>query len=191
MFFFKHKEKFYQNKKIIIPAAIALGLILLGGLFFVLRKDEKGRMPGADDPRVYEALIMIKDQTSKDPAEDARSNLKAGDVIVIFPEGHSWSSTERISYLLLKLKLKPSDAAKLTEPETREIKEIDRNLLKLKETNGDKSKQKDMGPRKETVRARAYRIKIEKLNFDIQKFWGDHTQPYLEKVFDKGMVEKK
>jgi hypothetical protein len=134
---------------------------------------------------VYEALVMPKDQTNADPQEDARSSLKAGDVMGIFPEGHVWSDTEKQSYLLLKLTLTDAEAQELTQPQTK--------------SSGSPASDKTLGPpsdgmalagkQEETVRARAYRLKIETLQFDPNTIW--KAQPFPDKVFDDKLIEKK
>jgi hypothetical protein len=113
--------------------------------------------------------------------EDARSSLKKGDVIVYFPEGHAWSGTERISYLIVKLKLRPDEAKKLTEAETKKITPP--------APPSPSSADATAGKRMETVRARKYRLDLP--DFDVQKFWGDHAQPFEGKVFDGGAIDKK
>ena len=176
-----------ENPKRTIGFLIGILLIIGGSVWGIIGivKHQKDKNNLENQPRVYEALVAVSDQKSSDPVEDARANLKTGDVISYFPEGHNWSETERISYLIIKLKLKKEDADKLTQAQTKETKEEEG------EKKEGEEKFRDMGPRQETVRARAYRIKIEKLNFDLQKFWENHQQPSPDKIFDKGMIEKK
>jgi hypothetical protein len=174
-----------ENRKRTIAFAAA-AILIVGGIVWgivALVKNKGGEGDRGNQSQVYEALVAVTDQKSGDPAEDARANLKAGDVISIRPEGREWSETERISYLIIKLKLKKEDADKLTQAQTKEVKEE-------KGVKGEE-KGKEMGPRQETVRARAYRLKIEKLDFDLQKFWENQRQPYPDKIFDKGLIEKK
>jgi hypothetical protein len=175
--------EFFKRKKILIPLSVFFILAVIGGAFFVLRQKKELALP-ENQPQVYEALVNIVDQKTKDPVEDARSSLKKGDVIAYFPEGHPWSGTEKISYLIVKIKLRPDEAAKLTEAET---KEINRDLLKLKEN--EKNKAEEIGPERETVRARKYRLDLP--DFDVQKFWGDHVQPFGDRVFDRRIIDKK
>ncbi len=184
----KINRKYKINRKKLAIFIVA-SLLLIAGIIWgivAIVKHYKGGDDPKNQPQVYEALVNIVDQKSNDPVEDSRANLKAGDVIAYFPEGHLWSETERISYLIVKIKLKPDEAAKLTQPQTKEIK---REEAGMKGENGEAPK--DMGPQMETVRARAYRVKIEKLNFDVQKFWENHEQPDQTKIYDGGMIEKK
>ena len=164
---------------------LALGLITVGaGGFFLVKKIFWKPAP----TKVYEALVAVTDQKAADPVEDLRSSLKAGDVLVVLPEGHQWSDTEKTSYLLIKIKLTEDEAQKLTQPEQVERKEAEPSLTK----NSDgSSNSKDRGPQMETVRARAFRLKIETLGFDVQKFWENPVQPYADKTFDWKLAEKK
>jgi hypothetical protein len=165
----------------------------------------------------YELLVAVTDQKASDPAEDLRSALKTGDVMVILPEGHRWSETEKTSYLILKMKLNEEQVLKLTQPETRKV-ELSAEKTKKAELSGRQSSALDekdrksrmetargervetargervetaRGERVETVRARAYRLKIETLGFDVEKFWENQTQPYQDKIYDWKLAEKK
>ena len=159
---------------------LALGVIAIGvGGYFLARKIWKPA-----PKQVYEALVMVTDQKNSDPVEDAKSSLKAGDVLVILPEGHSWSDTEKISYLILKMNLTEDQAQKLLQPEQRK-----RELSSRKSENRELSSQESQ--EMETIRARQYRLKIETLGFDLQKFWENSGQPYADKVFDEKLIEKK
>ena len=170
-------------KKIIIAdpkrAAIFAGIILtvviagiIGGVFFLEKNKTAEENNPENQPQIYEALTQMKDEKNSDPVEDAKSSMKSGDVLAIFPEGHLWSETERISHLILKLKLKQEDADKLVQPSF------------AKATAGEASEQ-------EIVRARKYRLKIEKLDFDMKKIWTGGGQPFQDKVFGEDMVEEK
>lgn len=161
--------------------ALGLAAIITGG-FFLAKKIFWKPAP----TMVYEALVAVTDQKAGDPAEDLRSSLKAGDVLVILPEGHSWSDTEKNSYLLIKMKLTEEQAKNLTQPEQKERKQEARNTEQKAQSKEDSG-----GPQMETIRARAYRLKIETLGFDVQKFWENPVQPYLNQTFDKKLIEKK
>jgi hypothetical protein len=165
---------------------IAIGVLLVAGIVFGILawKKHKDNKNPENQPQVYEALVNIVDQKAGDSAEDARSSLKKGDVIAYFPEGHPWSETESISYLIVKIKLKPDEAAKLTEAETKEIKKE-----KTKEKGPDGKEIEDMGPQMETVRARKYQLNLP--SFDLQKFWENHEQPFKDKVFSGSIINKK
>jgi len=183
-----------SNPKKTIILLSALVLLIAGIVFGVLAwKKYKADHNPANQPQVYEALVNIVDQKSSNPVEDARSSLKKGDVIAYFPAGHPWSETEKISYLIIKIKLRPDEAAKLTQPQTKDVKPDTKNLPK------DKNAPKDMGPpsdakalagkQTETVLARQYRLNLP--SFDLQKFWESHQQPFPDKVFDSGIIQKK
>lgn len=157
---------------------LALGLIaiIIGG-YFLAKKIWKPA-----PTKTYEALVAVTDQKASDPAEDLRSSLKAGDVMVVLPEGHQWSDTEKNSYLLIKMKLTEEQAQNLLAPEQKTVKE---------EVPSGPDGKKETRERQDTIRARAYRLKIESLGFDVQKFWENPVQPYADKIFDWKLAEKK
>lgn len=193
MFKIVNKKRFFT----LIAIVVLLIALSVWGIF-----KYKNRNNPENQEQIYEALVNIVDQKSGDPVEDARSSLKKGDVIAYFPEGHSWSSTEKNSYLIVKLKLKKEDAAKLMEAETKPGKEVE--LPSGSSTSKDKpafwgqekvsatpenKTPKDMGPRQETVRARKYFLDLP--SFDVQKFWETQAQPFGDKVFSASIIDKK
>ena len=110
--------------------AAGVTAIATGGFFLVKKFWPSGPV------LTYEALVAVTDQKNSDPVEDAKSSLKAGDVLVILPEGHSWSDTEKISYLILKINLTEDQAQKLLQPEQRK-----RELSSRKSENRELSSQ--------------------------------------------------
>lgn len=162
---------------------IAIAVLIIAVTIWGIIKFKNRNNP-ENQPQVYEALVNIVDQKAADPIEDARGSLKRGDVISVFPEGHPWSETEKISYLIVKLKITPDDAEKLTRAKTREVKR------KTPEANSesDVANMKDM-KEEEIILARQYQIKLP--DFDTQKFWSTHEQPFKDKVFDDGIIKKK
>jgi hypothetical protein len=132
--------------------------------------------------QLYEALVMPTDQKNPDPVEDAKSSLKRGDVIAIFPAGHQWSQTEEYSYLVIKIKLSPAEAAELVQPKM----QVAKQQIPSGAPAGPKGQKPP--PQMETVLARQYRLKIP--NFDLQKFWGGGGQPFTQ-TFDDGLIQKK
>ncbi len=158
-------KKFFQNKKRFTVLAVAAVLILSGLAFGVC----KYKLAAENKKQLYEALTEMRGE-------------EAGDAIAVLPAGHQWSETERTSYLILKIRLTPEDAAKLTQPETREAKPP-------LGSEASKDEKRDMGPQLETVRARAYRLKIETLDFNLDEIW--KGQPYADKVFDEDLIQKK
>jgi hypothetical protein len=171
-----------ENKKRLV-IFISIAALVIAAIVWGIIKWTGGGGGGPDDAQnqegVYEALIMTVDEAPND--KNSPSALRPGDVMVIFPEGHSWSETERVSYLLLKLKLKKSDADKLVQAKTKKVQVRDA------EPTGENGQ--PMGPEEETVLARQYRLKIEKLDFKASEIW--KGQPYPDKIFDDGMIEKK
>jgi hypothetical protein len=85
----------------------------------------------------------------------------------------------------VKIKLTPTDASKLTQAKTQAIK----NSKTPPTPQGKNGAPKNLGPQTETVLARQYRLKLP--GFDLQKFWSTHQQPFSDKVYDSGMIQKK
>ena len=143
---------------------VAIAILLITGITsgIVAWKKHRNNQKTENQPQVYEALVNIVDQKVTDSVEDARSSLKKGDVIVYFLAGHPWSETEKNSYLILKIRLRPSEAVKLTE-------------AKMKKA--------------EAVLARQYRLEFP--DFDLQKFREDHHQPFSDEIFSEEIIKKK
>jgi hypothetical protein len=166
--------------------------IILGALVVLVVGTSLGWKYLKPQPKkVYEALIAVRSQSNSDPVEDAKNSLKAGDVILILPEGHRWSDTEKFSYLLLKMNLTEKEAQTLVSPE--EKKAVMPKPKTDEEKKQAEARKKAEGDRQqmETVRARQYRIKLEELdkNFDPNILL--ERQPYLDKIYDWKIVEKK
>lgn len=54
---------------------------------------------------IYQIAVVIRDQVHEEKAEDKRSALKYGDILVIENAGHKWSKLEEVSFLILNIKL--------------------------------------------------------------------------------------
>lgn len=172
---------------------ITIAGIIAGAFFWEKNKTAK------EDPenplQVYEALTQMRDESASsadDSIEDAKNSFKTGDVLAIFPEGHPWSETERISYLILKLKLKQEDADKLVLPETKPASKKEKPADASGEASSDAEALADkMASEAEIIRARKYRLKIEKLDFDLKKIQTGGGQPFWDRVFGEEMVDEK
>lgn len=147
----------------------------------------------------YSVLVFVHDQKTKDPIEDARSSNKAGDVMTVLKEDHNWSTTEKTSYLILKMRLSDAQAAKIIEPvtEKRSKEEIEKEIEEMKKNNPE-TKNEDIERRREeleneliTVRSRKYRIDFEKLPKPFTPNDLVKGQPFADQVFDWDIVEKK
>jgi hypothetical protein len=184
-----------MNKKNLKKAIIIIGLlfVVLYAITLIFKNLDKNKNDRSSQG--YEALIQVRDQTSRDPVEDARASLKAGDVIAVFPAGHSWSGTERMSYLILRLDITEEQSRKLTEPVTKKheptAEEKKSQEERAKNAKENDRKMMDMERnRMDTVRARAYRIKMSKFKgFDPNQLM--NGQPYMEKMYGWNIVEKK
>jgi hypothetical protein len=180
--FFRFIGKLFNSKRKLIFWAI---IIALGATAYFIW----GR-GGKKETAVYEAMVNVVDQKTNDPVEDARSSLKKNDVIAVFPEGHSWSDTEKFSYLIVKIKMTADDMAKLTQAKTKEVKREkgdERGVNGEKGVNGETPE--DMGPQMETVLARQYYLNLP--DYDVKKFWSQQKQPFEGKVFSDSIIKKK
>jgi hypothetical protein len=121
--------------------------------------------------------VQVRDQSAPSSVEDAQSSLKVGDVIAIFPAGHQWSETEKISYLLIKLRISEKEMQELTQPQTTEAKAP---------AGPDGS---DQPMEQQIVRARMYRLKTETLKINPDNLY--KGQPYESKIFSSSLIEKK
>lgn len=168
-----------SKKKLFVLLVILL--VAIGGFFWfshyqsVQKEKEK-------NSSIYEAMVQLVDEKPSDP-KAMSSNFERGDVILLVPEGHQWSDTEKISYLIVKLKLTSEEAQNLIEPETKDV-EVDE--ARKKEIP------KGVGPEKETVRARKYQIDLGRLGVkDLTVNDLANGQPTGDKVFDKKVIKKK
>ncbi len=178
------------NKKSLI--IIGVIIVMTGAAGFLLKDAIFKKAP----KQIYEVVIMVRSQNSDDPTEDARSSLKAGDVLLAHTEGHSWSKTERISYLILRMNLTEEQAAKLTQSKEKEIKFEDLPAEEQVRIEEEKKRAEEAGeeyieePQTETVLARQYRIKMEEFEgFKPADLLAG--QPYQNTIYDWGIVEKK
>ena len=167
------------NKKSFI-LFIAVIFLVFAGLIFGVYKYRESQKP-ENQIRIYEALVNIVDEKAADPIEDARSSLKKGDVIAIFPEGHEWSDTEKNSYLIVKLKIKEKEMKKLTVAKTRKV-EGKKSEVGQQNSQMDKTEE-------ETILARQYRLNLPE--FDTKKFWSDHQQPFADQLFGPEIITEK
>ncbi|EKD26179.1 MAG: hypothetical protein ACD_79C01320G0001 [uncultured bacterium] len=62
---------------------------------------------------LYDILIKRTSNYSKDKAEDERACYKEGDIVMLKPNGHIWSETEKASYYILQAYLYESEAKEL------------------------------------------------------------------------------
>ena len=187
-FFHPRSRKFNRQQMIVI----ALVVVILGVGFLLFKK-----FYHPEPKQIYEVAIMVRDQHNSDPEEDRRTSLKKGDVLVVHPEGHNWSRTEKISYLILKMKLTKREAEKLMRPEEEELSRDERKK-RLEEMTKDRNLNKEeikkieeeLKQERKMIRARLYKIDLNELGefkpVDLLK-----GQPFQDKVYDWSIVEKK
>lgn len=179
----KIKKLSFTRKNIIIGLVVVA--VLFGGSILGLKYLKP------KPKKVYEALIAVRDQFNPDPAEDLKNSLKAGDVLLLLPEGHNWSDTEKVSYLILKINLTEKEAQTLVSPEEKKAVEKKPVTEEEKKIAAERKKAEGDRDRMETVRARRYRIKLEELDKNFNPNILLEKQPYLDKVYGWSLVEKK
>lgn len=168
----KNLKKYLSIKNLLI---LIIVIALATGGFFVGKKYLKPA-----PKHMYEAMVQARDQFNSDPGEDLKTSLKIGDVIVVLPEGHNWSETERGSYLIVKMNL--------TEEQSRLLLSPDSKTEKIEVPSGPDGKNEKQ--EQETIlRARRYRLKTEEMNIKPEDFLGGSTLG--GRVFDWRVVEKK
>jgi len=176
--------------------AIIIGIILLAviGLAVILRLT----IFKPAEKRIYQVAVMVRSQNNKDPIEDRKTSLKAGDVLSVQDADHKWSKTESISYLILKMELTEEQKQKLTQSEEREIPAEEMSEEELRRIEEEKQRANEEGreyepePRTEVLRAREYYIDLSKKDFEgFEAMDLYNGQPFQEKAYDWGIVEKK
>lgn len=187
-------KKLLKKKKLVI--AIFLAIIVLVAAFLAFKKFYK-----PEEKKIYEALVSVREMSGAGSAEEkARSTMYPGDVIAIKEGAGNWSTTEQVSYLIVKLNLKPSEAAKLTSPLTEKVSsdEVEAEVKRFKESNPDLKKEdmerfeEEAENRENTLRQREYYIDLKKIlpeNFDPNSLVGG--QPAEDKIFDRKVIEKR
>ncbi len=182
----------HSTRRNLVILGVVLAVIIIGVLLrvFVFKPAPK---------QLYAVAVVVRSQSNKnDPVEDARSSLKAGDVLLVTDPDHKWSKTESISYLMLKMNLTEDQKQKLTQGEEREIPDSELSDEEKQRIADEKKQAKDEGrdyqpePRTETLRAREYHIDLTKKPFtDFKAIDLMNGQPFADQTFDWGIVSKK
>ena len=186
------KKFFRLDKKIIIIIIISVLIMVFLLSFFAIKKT-KNKVP----KEIREVAIMIRSQQNNNSSEDKKTSLKKGDVLVVQKNGHNWSKTENISYLILKMNLTDEQASKLTQAKTKNIEYNELSQEEKDRINNEKKQAKDAGekytpePRTKTLIAREYYIDLTKNFPDFKATDVLNGQPFFDKVYDWGIVAQK
>jgi uncharacterized membrane-anchored protein len=182
-----------KNKKIIFISAVCF---LIVASSFVIKK----KFFNNEVIKTYDVLVQVRDQKTGDSEdEDMKTSLKKGDVVLLKEEGHVWSNTEKVSYLILKMNLTEKEAQKLTESVYKKLsrKEIKKEVEKFKKERKDVSDEEldsfkdELKNRRKVVVLRKYAIDFEKYFSDFKKEDLLYGQPYDDKIFDWFIVKRK
>lgn len=173
--------------RLVIFILVVLGLIaglVWGGLKLFGGKNKS-------EIKVYDAAIQLRDRTNADPVEDARSSAKKGDVILVRETGREWSDTEKVSYLIIKIKLNSEQAQKIVQTKTKNIsKEEAKEKGKISdEMLKDMKKEELKSLLEEDILFREYYVDIDKLGLDLGKVQSEKKIP--DEEFDWKIVKKK
>jgi hypothetical protein len=178
-----------KYKIFVIVFGIALVLILAGWflLSVVIKPAPK---------QVYDVAVMVRNQGGGGGADDAKTNLKKGDVLAIQKQGHNWSNTEKISYLILQMELTQEQKQKLMQPKTKDLDKeegLERGLIRQEELEGENAmSEAELEERlRQTVIAREYYIDFDELPKEFKPADLMSSQPFAGEVFDWGIVEEK
>ncbi len=190
------KKKIAQKKKnTIIILTFSLFILIFSGFFF-FKKD----LFKTEPKQIYEVEIMVRSQKNPNKEEDRKTSLKRGDVLLVKPENTKWSRGEKISYLILKMKLTKEQVSKLTKPKTKTLskKEIEKRLNEriknLPQKIQDKEKEmlrKELENEQEILIAREYAIDLDKYFPDFKATDLLNGQPYQDKIYDWKIVKRK
>jgi hypothetical protein len=170
---------------IIFTTTIIIGIGIFVFLDKIFEKNKKNEVKEKNkEIKVFEVLVAVREQENSDPVEDKRNSMKKGYVIGVYPEGHSWSDTEKISYLILKMNLTEDQKMKLTQSIEQEI-----SLKDLPEEEREYLEEADQEEKKEVIGLRKYKIDLEEVGFSDPNNLLD-SQPFEGKTFDWEVVEE-
>lgn len=184
-----------MRKKIVV--VIILIIIISLGIW-------SGKKIFKSEPKeIYQVIVAVRDQQSADPVEDARSNLKVGDVILAKKgENNPWSDTERVSNLILKIELTESQAQELVASVTEKLSNAEKKSRLAEIKNAPRGEdapmptademdryENDLDSQENVVLLRKYRINLDKIGFKLENI--NSGQSFDDKVFGWEIVSKK
>lgn len=164
-------------------------IALLGGIFWAVNKFVIKKIFDGGETKNYQVLVKTYDDKLSDSEEDRRSSMKKGYVVGVYEENHQWSDSEKVSYLILKMKLNEKEVQKITEQvkEEIDIKTLPEEQQKMMKEQKKEERNPDDLTR--VVLARKYKIDLEKIGFSDMNVLLQ-GQPFEGQVFDWGIVEK-
>ncbi len=175
-------------KKVVIFFLI---LIVVLGVLWLAKKYLFKTAPKS----LYDVAVVVRDQRSSDGGQ----SLKVGDVLLTKEDGHKWSKTERISYLILKMNLTKEQSEKLSKAKDRKltkdekVKEIEQFKANRDDMPEEELKmfEEELEQRRETILMREYRINMEKKFPDFRANDLINGHPFDGEIFDWGIVKKR
>ncbi len=186
-FAFLEKCKDYSLKKKILIAVLIIAIVY-GGWFLIFKVFKQA------PKQIYEVAVYAHNQSGS----DLSSSMRIGDALVVMKDGHSWSKTESISYLILKMNLTEEQARKLTMADEKEVKFKDWSDEEKKRAEEEEARAKEEDreyrrePKMKTLRPRLYRIDLEDEIFKgFKRIDLLNGQPYDGQIFDWSIIERK
>ncbi len=174
----------YKKLGFLFGVIVLLAGIIWGVIHFFSSRDKS-------EYKIYDAAIQLRDRSNSDPEEDARSSAKKGDVILVRETGREWSDTEKVSYLIIKIKLNEEQAQKIVQSKTKKLSKDEATKKGILNEEMSKEMQKEELEQllKEDVLFREYRIDVDKLELDLEKIQKEGIIP--DEEFTWRNVEKK
>lgn len=107
-----------KNNKKVYFAAITI-IIFFAGSFWLWKNDQNQKQPTLQEAaEIGEAAthkLMVQIENPKGRAEDLAGRYERGDIVLIFPANHQFSTAEKEGFLILQMDLTPMQAQLLTQ----------------------------------------------------------------------------
>lgn len=166
-----------SGKKLIIAAIILAAAGLATFTFFKLKNKDKplDKMTLEQAAKMGESAtrkLMIQIESPKGKAEDAAGMYERGDIILIMPADHQFSTAEKEGMLIVKMDLTEKQVEVMVQSLSKETKEKD-ETGKLKE---------------ETLKRRKYSADLAKVGIAPEDEKGREIE---DKVFNWDIVREK
>lgn len=174
----KTKRKIVKKTTILLWVMVLFLTLSIAVIFFWKTRENRREK---SDKIIYEAMVQTQGRDKYETVEERSTFLENGDVVVIYPEGHSWTDSER-EKLIIKLEITAQQAQSLMEAD-------------VTETEDTKAKQDSaqalsfIAKRKKVNALRKYRIKLKDIGWNSQKTLQE--QKIDGDIFNASVIEEK